>query len=205
MLLTPEPVPLKLFGREASEVVGALLEKHGVRFIGETIAVCAQSEGALALASSEMIAADRLVAAPEFRARVLNGVPTGRSGFVPVDEAGRVLGLEDVYAAGDMTTSPIKAGSLAAQQADVVAQTIAAGLGIVVKKVRTPHVLHGRLLGGERPVFLRTELDWTGQPTRATLVRADDDGAARTAKVIGRYLVPYLETRKPIADHRAAA
>jgi sulfide:quinone oxidoreductase len=167
--------------------------------------VGAQRDGSLALGSGEMIAADRVVAAPKLRARRFTGVPAGRSGFVPVDEAGTVLGLNDVYAAGDITTFPIKAGGLATQQADVIAQTIAAGLGIAVKEVRAPHVLHGRVIGGDRPVWLRTELDWSGQPTRATLVRTDDQDAAKTAKVIGRYLVPYLETRKPLADHRRAA
>jgi hypothetical protein len=34
--------------------------------------------------------------------------------------------------------------------------------------------------------------------TRATLGRADDEDAAKTAKVLGRYLVPYLETREPL-------
>jgi sulfide:quinone oxidoreductase len=117
-----------------------------------------------------------------------------------------VEGLRDVYAAGDATTFPIKQGGVAAQQADVVAQTIAAGLGIRVKHVRPPRVLQARLLGGAHPVFLRTEFDWSGQPTRAKLVRADSERAARSAKVLGRYLVPYLETRQPLyKGGRAAA
>jgi len=134
------------------------------------------------------------VALPELRARRITGVPTRRAGFVPVDASGQVEGLQDVYAAGDVTTFPIKQGGLAAQQADVVAQTVAARLGASIKEVRAPRVLQARLLGGERPLFLRTEFDWGGQPTRATLVHADDADAAKTAKVLGRYLVPYLET-----------
>jgi hypothetical protein len=30
-------------------------------------------------------------------------------------------------------------------------------------------------------------------------VRADEERAARAAKVLGRYLVPYLETRRPLS------
>ena len=46
-----------------------------------------------------------------------------------VDLHGRVRGLEDVYAAGDATTCPIKQGGVAAQQADAAAEAIAARLG----------------------------------------------------------------------------
>ncbi len=204
-VVTPEQAPLALFGEEASEIVGGLLEDRGVRFVGGAVAKDVQRDGSLTLADGGAIPADRVVALPELRGRRFTGVPASRSGFVPVDARGRVEGLEDVYAAGDVTTFPIKQGGLAAQQADVVAQTIAAGLGVRVKQVRAPRVLQARLLGGERPVLLRTEFDWTGQPTSAKLVRADDERAARTAKVLGRYLVPYLETRQPLSRAGRAA
>ena len=205
-IVTPEPEPLTMFGQEASGLVRGVLEARGVRFVGGAIAKDVQRDGSLALADGGTIQADRVVALPELRGRQFTGVPASRSGFVPVDASGRVEGLREVYAAGDMTTSPIKQGGLAAQQADVVAQTIAAALGVRVKQVRAPHVLQARLLGGERPVLLRTEFDWTGQPTRAKLVRADNERAARADKVVGRYLVPYLETRQPLsaADRPAA-
>ncbi|MBV9364978.1 MAG: FAD-dependent oxidoreductase [Solirubrobacterales bacterium] len=193
-LVTSEREPLELFGTQASRLVGGLLEQGGVRFRGGAVAAAVQRDRSLALADGETIRADRVVALPELRARRITGVPTRRAGFVPVDASGQVEGLQDVYAAGDVTTFPIKQGGLAAQQADVVAQTVAARLGASIKEVRAPRVLQARLLGGERPLFLRTEFDWGGQPTRATLVHADDADAAKTAKVLGRYLVPYLET-----------
>ncbi|MGA8338264.1 MAG: FAD-dependent oxidoreductase [Solirubrobacteraceae bacterium] len=204
-LVTPEREPLALFGTETSAVVRGLLEERGVRFVGEAVALGVQRDGSLALADGQLIQADRVVAVPELRGRRFTGVPASRSGFVPVDASGRVEGLEDVYAAGDLTTYPIKQGGLAAQQADVVAQAIAAGLGVPVKQVPAPRVLHARLLGGEPPVFLRTEFDWTGQPTRAALVRADDEDTAKAAKVFGRYLLPYVETLEPLSDERQAA
>ena len=200
-----EREPLGLFGGQASRSVREMLENAGIRFRGGGAAVSVRRNGSLALADGETIPADRVVALPELRARRIAGVPAKRAGFVPVDSSGRVEGLQDVYAAGDMTTFPIKQGGLAAQQADVVAQTITAGLGIPVKEVRAPRILQTRLLGGDRALFLRTEFDWSGQPTRATLVRADDEHAAKTAKVLGRYLVPYLETRDAVREHGHAA
>lgn len=205
-VVTAEHRPLALFGEEASNLVGDLLEARGVRFVGGAVAKNVQRDGSLALADGRAVEAHRVVALPELRGRRFTGVPAGRDGFIPVDAFGRVEGLENVYAAGDVTTFPIKQGGLAAQQADAVAQTIAVGLGVRVKQARTPRVLQARLLGGARPVFLRTEFDWSGQPTRARLVRADDERAARAAKVLGRYLVPYLETRRPLsAAARSAA
>jgi sulfide:quinone oxidoreductase len=204
-VVTPEREPLALFGPEASAVVHGLLDEHGVRFRGGAVASCVHRDGSIALADGEMIQADRVVALPELRGRRFTGVPASRSGFVPVDASGRVDALEDVYAAGDLTTCPIKQGGLAAQQADAVAQTIAASLGIPVKQIRAPHVLNTRMVAGEMAVFLRTELDWRGQPTRATQVRLNDEHTAKAAKVLGRYLLPYLETLEPLSDDRQAA
>ncbi|MBV9334409.1 MAG: FAD-dependent oxidoreductase [Solirubrobacterales bacterium] len=204
-LVTSEREPLELFGTQTSRLVRGLLEKGGVRFRGGVVATGVQRDRSLTLADGETIQADGVVALPELRARRITGVPAKRAGFVPVDASGRVQGLQDVYAAGDTTTFPIKQGGLAAQQADVVAQTIAARLGVSIKEVLAPRVLQARLLGGDRALFLRTEFDWSGQPTRATLVRPDDEHAAKTAKVLGRYLVPYLETREALREHGQAA
>ena len=204
-VVTPEPEPLALFGPEASVVVRGLLDEHDVRFVGGAVASRVERDGSIALADGEMIRADRVVALPELRGRRLTGVPAGWSGFVPVDASGRVEALEDVYAAGDLTTCPIKQGGLAAQQADVVVQTIAVNLGIPVKQLRPARVLTTRMLAGETAVLLRTEFDWRGQPACATLVRADDRQTAKAAKVLGRYLLPYLETLEPLSDDRQVA
>jgi sulfide:quinone oxidoreductase len=198
-LVTPEAGPLAVFGPEASQLLRELLDECGVRFLGGAIPTAVRRDGALALADGESIASDRVVALPELHARRFSGVPSGRWGFVPVDGFGRVEGRADIYAAGDVTTFPIKQGGLAAEQADVVAQGIAGDLGLPVKATRVPRVLEARLLGGDRPVFLRTEFDWSGQPMRSALVRGNDEGAAKAAKVLGRYLVPYLEALEPQA------
>jgi hypothetical protein len=102
-----------------------------------------------------------------------------------------------------MTTFPIKQAGLAAQQADRIAHTIAAGLGAPVKEFRSGHVLRARLVGGARPIVLRAELDAWGQPVEATLEHVDM-GRANTPKIFARYLTPYLETRPPVVGSRAA-
>ena len=204
-VVTPEREPLEMFGTEAAVVVRGVLEESGVRFVGGVVASSVQRDGSVSLSDGEPMHADRVVAVPELRGRRFTGLPASRSGFVPVDASGRVEGLNDVYAAGDLTTFPIKQGGLAAQQADVVAHTIAAGLGVPVKQHRAPQVVQARLLGGDPAVFLRTEFDWSGQPTRATLVHADDEDTAKAAKVFGRYLLPYVETLEPLSGDRQAA
>src|SRR5207253_10047688 len=55
------------------------------------------------------------------------------AGFVSTDDHGRVHGLDDVYAAGDVTQFPVKQGGIATQQADSVAAAIAARAGAPVE------------------------------------------------------------------------
>jgi sulfide:quinone oxidoreductase len=202
MLVTPESEPLALFGREASRLVADLLRERGVRFSGTTAGFRVLSDGLL-ITFAGSIAAERFVAAPALRGRRITGVPASWWGFVPTDVWGRVEGLADVYAAGDMTTFPIKQGGLAAQQADRIAHVIASGLGVPVKELRADHVLRARLLAGDRTLVLRTELDAFGQPTTAALEYHDRNLSANSPKVFGRYLTPYLARLE--ATGRAAA
>jgi sulfide:quinone oxidoreductase len=202
-LVSSEREPLALFGSAASYLVKELLDESGVRFIAGAGATGVRRDGALTLQSDGAVGADRVVSAPELRGRRITGIPARWWGFVPTDAHGRVEGLEGVYAAGDMTTFPIKQAGLAAQQADRIAHTIAAGLGAPVKEFRAGHVLRARLLGGARPIVLRAELDAWGRPTGATLEHVDT-ARASTPKIFARYLTPYLETRPPVVGSRAA-
>ena len=65
--------------------------------------------------------------------RPIAGIPADENGFIEVDEHGRVRGLERVWAAGDITTLPLKSGGLAAEQADVAAEDIAAAAGAAIE------------------------------------------------------------------------
>jgi sulfide:quinone oxidoreductase len=198
-LVSPEPRPLAVFGAEASRLVAAELADRGVRFLGASTAGSVCGGGALTVQSGAPIKADRVVAVPQlWRARI-TGIPADRWGFVPTDALGRVEGMTDVYAAGDITTFPIKHGGLATQQSDRIAHIIAADLGLTLHELRAKPVLEVRLIGGQRPLLLRIELDEFGQPTAATLAHAHSDRQPRWTKVFGRYLTPYLETRSPPA------
>ena len=180
--MTPEITPLCVFGAQASSLVAHLLAERGVRFIGESDPQRVDRGGALVLASGETLEADRVVAATELRGPRITGLPADRWGFVTTDAFGSVVGLPDVYAVGDMTSFPVKQGGLAAQQADVVAQRIAAAFGVSVDEAADHRVLRARLLGGANPVFLRTELDEFGQATASTLHGEFNDSESDTGQ-----------------------
>jgi sulfide:quinone oxidoreductase len=103
-----------------------------------------------------------------------------------------VLGLSDVYAAGDLTQFPVKQGGIAAQQADAVAGSIAADAGARVRPVTFKPVLRGLLLTGMAPRFLRSE---GGRPSLV------DTNALwwPPAKIVGRYLAPFLAEQLGLA------
>ncbi len=192
VLVTPERRPLEVFGAETSHRVQDVLADCGVRFMPESPAT-SWSDGKLIIQGDASIEADRVIAVPQLRVHRIPGIPASWWGFVPTDASGRIEGLTDVYAAGDMTTYPIKQGGLATQQADRIAHTIAGSLGATVRELRGTHILRARLLGGEHPLLLRTELDWQGRPSTGTVETPETDGAAETTKIFGRYLAPYLE------------
>lgn len=205
LLVSPERIPLEVFGEDASELVAAVLEDRGVQFVGESAGMSVNGDGSLALESGDAIVADRVVAIPKLRGARISGVPASWAGFVPTDSFGRVHGLPDVYAAGDMSSFAIKQGGLATQQSDRIAQVIASRLGVVVHQTRPTQVLRARLVGGANPLVLRAELGHYGSPVAASLERIDLDAEQTWVKVFGRYLTPYLESCEPIAGDAFAA
>jgi hypothetical protein len=97
-----------------------------------------------------------------------------------------------------MTTFPVKQGGLAAQQADRVGHTIATALGIPTGQFRDTLFLTARLLGGQRSLFLRTELDESGQPTGTSFGHTKSEEPAGVTKVFGHHLARSLEAREPV-------
>ena len=65
------------------------------------------------------------MALPELVGPRIAGLPADDDGYLRSTSRPRV-GCHDVYAAGDATAFPIKHGGLAAQQADALAEAIAA-------------------------------------------------------------------------------
>jgi sulfide:quinone oxidoreductase len=197
-IVTPEADPLALFGPWVSEALRDVLDEHEVRFSPGCTPVGVRRDGALELQADGSVPADAVVTVPQLCAHRISGVPASWWGFVPTDAHGRVEGLHDVYAAGDMCAFPVKQGALATQQADRIAHTIASGLGVALEEPDERIVLQARLVGSGTTLYLRSELDWRGQATAATLRHAEP-GPLDCAQVFGRYLAPYLELREPLA------
>ncbi len=193
-LVTSEDAPLSLLGREASEAVAGLLTDRGIQLATATDPVSYEA-GELQVVSGQALPADVVVSLPKLRGIAIAGLPQDDDCFVTVDESCRVAGLEDVYAAGDITTFPVKQGGLAAQQADVAASVIAAAAGATVAPEAFEPVLRGLLLSSS-PLFLRTELGG-GYGEVST---ADSDALWwPAAKIASRYLSPYLAERVGLA------
>jgi sulfide:quinone oxidoreductase len=178
-LVTYEHRPLGLFGDDAAATVAELLTDAGVRLWTGAFADAVE-DGRLWISIEGGLPVDLAVTLPRFAGPNVAGLPADAHGFVPVDAHGRVPGAPDVYAAGDMTTRPLKQGGLATQQADAAAAAIA---GVVAPGYRP--VLRAMLLTGGRPRFLRH-------------APGDRGAAAEEApwwpahKIAGRELAPYL-------------
>jgi sulfide:quinone oxidoreductase len=198
-LVTPERAPMEILGTRASELVGGLLAERGVRFHGSCLPARVCRQGRLELHFGGSVRADRVIAVPELMGRRIAGVPASWNGFVPVDAHGRVALLGGVFAAGDMTTSPLKLGAAATHHADVIAHAIATRLGCTAQTTSPqPPVFRVRLMDGDRALLLHVALDEQGRPvdTEATLHGVAP--APLSAKVPARYLRPYLATRHPL-------
>ena len=182
-LLSPEDRPLGLFGDQASKSVARLLAAAGIDFIGSTVEAASAAEAA---------SADYVVTLPLLSGPVLAGVPAAPPHeFVPVDEYGRVKGLDNVYAAGDAVDFPVKQGGLAAQQADAVAEHVAASYGAPVEPSPFRPVLRGMLFTGDEPLFMRSGV----QGSDPDVPDAWHPLWWPPTKVAGRYLAPYLSGR----------
>ncbi|HEY7632339.1 MAG TPA: FAD-dependent oxidoreductase [Thermoleophilaceae bacterium] len=186
VLATPERMPLELFGKAASDAVRERLDQAGVELHTETAPV-RFAEGALECADGEPIAADAAVALPGLKVGALEGVPQGEGGFVPVDEHGRVEGLPDVYAAGDVTAYPVKQGGVSVRQAQAVAECLAARAGAPIRPEPFEPLLRGMLLTGAEPSYLES------RPGESLL--ADSPLWWPPTKIADSYLVPYLVAR----------
>jgi sulfide:quinone oxidoreductase len=194
-VVTPEPRPLDIFGPVASDALARLLHRAGVTFLGDTLAEEVMA-GVLTTRDGRLIAADAVIALATLRGPFLAGLPADADGFIATDEHARVRGVPDVFAAGDITTEPVKQGGLATQQADAAAEQIAAEAGAPVTPRPIRRVLRGVVLTGEAPLFLRRDLDSDEAFTRP--LRGAPPGVSRTqlwwpsGKVAGRYLTGFL-------------
>jgi sulfide:quinone oxidoreductase len=212
-LITPEEEPLDLFGPEAAQAIGPMLEARGIR-LHTSSRPARVGKRKLVLMGGGEVYVDAVVTLPGLEGPRLPGLPCDRHGFIPIDEHGRVSGLEDVYAAGDVTSFPLKQGGLAAQQADAAAEAIAAKLDAAIDPSPFRPVLRGLLMTGGAPLYLRAEPQRLARArsvavdARSALPARRDASAATgqplwwpPAKVAGRYLGPFLATARPYLLH----
>jgi sulfide:quinone oxidoreductase len=201
-VVTPEEEPLAVFGPTASRGLRDQLADRGIQLRVNAIAEDF-IPGALRLASGPALVVDQVVALPQLEGPRVPGLPADDIGFIQIDDYARVVGVDDVYAAGDGTAFPIKQGGIATQQADAAVEMIAARLGAGVTPSAFQPVLRGMLLTGIAPYYLRAGL---------TATSVDHHELAANplwwppTKIAGRYLGPYLaETarrgeRTPLED-----
>jgi sulfide:quinone oxidoreductase len=190
-VVTPEDAPLGMFGPRASEAVGRLLSENGVEVRTSAIPVAA-ADGTLEVVPDGAVVADRVVAMPHLRGPGVEGLPHDEDGFLRVDANCRVRGVEGVYAAGDATAFPVKQGGIATQQADAVAEALAAEAGAPVEPEGFRPVLRGVLLTGAGARFLKAEISGG----RGDVSEVSEDALWWPGgKVVGRYLSHYLAHR----------
>jgi sulfide:quinone oxidoreductase len=188
-LVTPEEEPLAIFGHTVSAGIGRLLEEHGVVLHTSSYGVL-NRDGRLDITPGERsIAVDRVVTEPRLSGPIVRGIPFDYDRFIRTDAHGRVPGVDDVFAAGDATVFPVKHGGLASEQADAVAEAIAASVGADVDPQPFRPVLRGVLLTGGPPRYLRADISGTA---------GDDSTISPSALwwppnlIAARYLAPYL-------------
>jgi sulfide:quinone oxidoreductase len=189
-IVTPEEAPLCLFGRRASERVAALLAERGIEVVTGATPV-KYDRGQLSVSPSATIEADVVLSLPRMEGRQIGGIPHDQGGFVDVDEHGRVRGLEHVFAAGDVTSFPVKQGGIATQQADVAAEAIAAELGCDVAADPLDPILRGVLWTGAEPLYLSADLAGGHGETSTATDRAPWGGDEQ-GKLVGHYLSPFF-------------
>ena len=187
-IVTAESEPLGVFGHAAARAVAGHLGSLGIGVRTGSLAE-GVSEGRLWLATGGSIAVDVVIALPEPVGPGIPGLPVDGRGFIPVDRFGRVAGIEAAWAAGDVTSRPLKQGGLAVQQADAAATSIAAWAGADVEPKPYEPVLRGLLLTGADPRYLRRTSSSTVPSASAMRPLWSLD-----AKIAGGRLARYLDT-----------
>jgi sulfide:quinone oxidoreductase len=191
-MVTPEQEPLGIFGSPASAAIRGLLQERRIALDTSSYGIPGRPGWLDVSPGEQRLRVDRIVTLPRLVGPRLRGIPSGRDGFIHTDAHGRLPGLDGVYAAGDATAFPIKQGGLAAQQADAVAEAIAASVGADIDPQPFRPTLRGVLLTGGSPRYLRADISGGA---------GDDSIIASTSlwwppnKLCGRYLAPYLSSQ----------
>jgi sulfide:quinone oxidoreductase len=198
-IITPEDEPLAIFGQQVSDGVAGLLARANITTINSAYAEIPAPGEIVINPGDRRLHAKRIVALPELYGPAVRGLPVSKSGFLRVNRFGRVPDVGPVFAAGDATDFPVKQGGLAAQQADTVAESVAALTGVQIEPQHFMPVIHGVLLTGDKPRYLSAKL--TGGHGSSSHFSETPGENAPEAKINAKYLAPYLQK----LDHEQVA
>ncbi|MGI8800598.1 MAG: FAD-dependent oxidoreductase [Solirubrobacteraceae bacterium] len=188
-VVTPESAPLAIFGDQASQAVARLLDRAAITTIHSARAQVPTPGHVVIQPGDRSLTVDCVITLPELFGPAVRGLPVGAHGFLRVDAHGRVRGVPCVFAAGDGTDFPIKHGSIAAQQADAAAQSIAALAGAPLVPAPFHPRLHAMLLTGEKPLYLTAQISG-GRGFDSEI--GDEPTWEPAAKITAAYLTPFL-------------
>ncbi|MGH2936753.1 MAG: NAD(P)/FAD-dependent oxidoreductase [Solirubrobacterales bacterium] len=199
-VVTPEDAPLQLFGRGVSEAVATLLEQRGIEVISGTHPVGFHG-GRLQVAPEARLDFDEVISLPRLEGQAVSGLIHDSDGFVRIDDHCRALHRERIYAAGDTTSFPVKQGGIAAQQADVAAEAIAAELGVPIEPSAFDPILRAVLWTGYEPLYLQGRLG--GGHGETSILSTEPPWKGGTDKIVARRLTSFLA--EVDADHDVGA
>lgn len=198
-IVTPEDKPLAIFGERASEGVAQLLAKAKIETITNAHAEIPE-QGHVSIGPGDRhVHAARIVALPELYGPSVHGFPLSHDGFIRVDRFGQVPDCGPLYAAGDATDFAVKQGGVGAQQADAVAESIAALAGAPVEPKPFHPVLRGMLMTYDKPYYMSAQI--TGGHGYSSEFSSEPLWQP-VSKIAARYLAPYLDA---LENRRAAA
>jgi sulfide:quinone oxidoreductase len=189
-IVTPEDGPLAIFGQTASSAVAELLEKAHIKTIHSAYAEVPRAGEVVINPGERHLKVSRIVALPELYGPGVRGVPLSEHGFYRTDIHGELVDAEHIYAAGDATEFPVKFGGIAAQQADAIAEVIAARAGAPVTPEPFHPVIHGILLTADKPRYLTARI--TGGQGFSSEI-SETPSWSPPSKIAAKYLAPYLE------------
>lgn len=193
-LLTPERMALEVFGDQVSREVSLLLAERHIDLVTSAYCEVPQSQQVVVHPGGRVVHAGRVVALPRLLGPAFDGLPADGGGFLPVDEYGRVRGVDRVWAAGDATDVLIKLGGVAAQLADVAARSIAERAGFPTRPKPFAPYVEGVLMTGGTPRYLRADPAWPGAAGES--ISAHVPSAIAPPKIAAPYLASHLETRR---------
>jgi sulfide:quinone oxidoreductase len=189
-IVTPEDSPLAIFGATASSSIERLLREAKVGTIHSAYAEVPEPGQITINPGDRHLKVDRVVALPELYGPSVRGIPLSEHGFIRVNPFGQVFAVEGVYAAGDATDFAIKHGGVGSQQADTVAESIAALAGAPVTPQPFHPVIHGMLLTDGKPRYLTARI--TGGHGFSSEI-TDEPTWSPPSKIASKYLAPYLD------------